>query len=154
MKKIIKRYSVYHIEEKMELQKFNCFFVDFLKYSFRRTKIISTVKIVYKKTGECYIKWQRVTTSGTTSDNNDNEWYNQWQEVTTSGTRGDSKWYNERQRMTTSDNEWERLVQRMTRNDNEWPRWKRVTISANFSFFQIREELTAKHTDENSLKVN
>ena len=44
------------------------------------------ITIVHKKTDEWYIEWQRVTTSGTTSDNewqrvigNDNEWYNEWQ---------------------------------------------------------------------------
>ena len=52
--------------------------------------------MVYRKTDKWYIKWQRVTTSGTTSDN---EW----------------------QRVTTSDKEWQRMVQRVTTNDNEWP---------------------------------
>ena len=42
------------------------------------------VKIVYKKTDLWYIKWQLVTTSGTTSDN-------EWQRAV--------------RRMTTSDNE-------------------------------------------------
>ena len=44
--------------------------------------------IVYKKTDEWYIEWQRVATSGTTSDNewqwvtmSENEWYNEWQQV-------------------------------------------------------------------------
>ena len=41
--------------------------------------------IVYKKTDEWYIEWQRMTTS-------DNELYNEW--------------YNEWQRMTTSDKGW------------------------------------------------
>ena len=35
-------------------------------------------------------------------------------------------------------------------NDNEW---QQVTISANFSFFQIREEATTKHPKENSLNI-
>ena len=55
---------------------------------------------------------------------------------------------------TTSDNEWQRVVQRVTTsgttNDNEW---QRVTISANFSFFQIREEATTEHPNENSLNI-
>ena len=42
--------------------------------------------------------------------------------------------------MTTSDNEWQRVVQR-------------VTISANFSFFHIREEPTTKNPKENSLNI-
>ena len=53
-------------------------------------RVVTT--IVYKKTDEWYIKWQRVTT-------NDNEWYNEWQRVTTS----DKEW----QRMAMSDSEWE-----------------------------------------------
>ena len=56
--------------------------------------------------------------------------------------------------MTTSDNEWQRVVQRVitsgSMNDNEW---QQVTISANFSFFQIREEATTKHPKENSLNI-
>ena len=56
--------------------------------------------------------------------------------------------------MTTSDNEWQRVVQRVitsgSTNDNEW---QQVTISANFSFFQIREEATTKHPKENSLNI-
>ena len=34
---------VFHLEQKMEFEKFNCFFVDFLRYSFGRIKVISTV---------------------------------------------------------------------------------------------------------------
>ena len=79
-------------------------------------------RIIYKKTDEWYNEWQRVvqrvTTSGTTSDNewqlvttNDNEWYNEWQRVTRSGTTSDYEW----QRVTTSDNEWLRVIT----NDNE-----------------------------------
>ena len=60
--------------------------------------------IVYKKTDEWYIEWQRVTTSGTTSYNNDNEW--QWV-------------YSEWQRIKTSDNEWQGAVQQVTKNDKE-----------------------------------
>ena len=79
-------------------------------------------RIVYKKTDERYIVWQR----GITNDNEWHECYNKWQRITT----GDNKWYNEwqgmttigttsdnkPQRVTTSDNEW----QRMTTSDNEW----------------------------------
>ena len=32
-------------------------------------------------------------------------------------------------------------------------RWKQVTISANFPFFQIREEPTTEHPKENSLNL-
>ena len=56
--------------------------------------------------------------------------------------------------MTTNDNEWynewQQVVQRMRTSDNEW---QRVTISANFSFFQIREKPTTKHPKENSLII-
>ena len=48
--------------------------------------------IVYKKTDEWYIEWQRVTT-------NDNKWYNEWQRVI----RNDSEWYRKWQRVSTSD---------------------------------------------------
>ena len=110
-------------------------------------------------------EWQRVVQQVTTSATaNDNEWYNTWQRVvqrmTTSGTTSDNEWYNEWQRVITSDNKWQRMatsdkkwqrmVQRVTTNDNEW---QRVTISANFSFFQVREESTTKHPKENSLNL-
>ena len=36
-------YSVFHIKQKMEFEKFNCFFVDFLRNNFGRIKFISTV---------------------------------------------------------------------------------------------------------------
>ena len=39
----MKSYSVFHIDQKMEIEKFNYFFVDFLRYSFGRIKVISTV---------------------------------------------------------------------------------------------------------------
>ena len=61
--------------------------------------------------------------------------------------------YNDRQvvhRVKTSDNEWQRMTTSGTTSDNEW---QRVTISANFSFFQIREEPTTKHPKENSLNI-
>ena len=57
------------------------------------------------------------------------------------------------QRVTTNDKVW----QRVTRNDSEWyNEWQwiqRVTISANFSFFQIRKEPTTNHPKENSLNL-
>ena len=40
---MMKSYSDFLIEQKMEFQKFNCFSVDFLRYSFGRIKVISTV---------------------------------------------------------------------------------------------------------------
>ena len=71
---------------------------------------------------------QRVTTSGTTSDN-------KWQQVTTSG--------------ATSDNEWKPVVQRMTTNDNEWQwvtingnEWQRVTAV-------VQRMKTAQYTSKN-----
>ena len=72
----------------------------------------------------------------------DSEWYNEWQRITTSD--------NELQRVvrwviasgTTSDNEW----QRMATSDNEWP--FRLIF-----FFQIRVEPTTKHPKENSLNL-
>ena len=41
--KTMKSCSVVHIERKMEFEKFNCIFIDFLRYSFGRIKVISTV---------------------------------------------------------------------------------------------------------------
>ena len=46
--------------------------------------------------------------------------------------------------------EWQQVLQRVTTNDSKW---QRVTISVNFSFFQIREEPTTKHPKENSLNL-
>ena len=50
--------------------------------------------IVYKKTGEWYIEWQRVVQRVTASDN-------EWQRMTTSCTTSDNEW----QRVTKSENE-------------------------------------------------
>ena len=36
-------YSVFHIEQEIEFEEFNCFFDDFLRYSFGRIKVTSTV---------------------------------------------------------------------------------------------------------------
>ena len=63
-------------------------------------------KIVYKKTDERYIEWQRARTSGTKSENG-------WQWMTTSGQQMTSSVTTSG---TTSDNEW----QRVTTNGNEW----------------------------------
>ena len=78
-------------------------------------------------------------TSGTSSDN-------EGQQVTTSGTTSDNEW----PRVTTNSNKWYNEWQRVTTNDNKW---QRVIISANFSFFQIREKPTTKHPKENSLNI-
>ena len=100
--------------------------------------------IVYKKTDEWYIKWQRVAKSGTTSDN-------EWQRVVQRVTTNDNEWQRVVQRVTANDNEWYNKWQRVTSNDNkwynEWQRvttggmdWREVTTSDNFgqtSFFQI-----------------
>ena len=42
-KKMMKSCSIFHIVQKMALEKFNRFFIDFLRYSFGRIKVISTV---------------------------------------------------------------------------------------------------------------
>ena len=39
----MKSFSVFHIEQKMEFEKMNCFFIDFLKYTFGRIRHISTI---------------------------------------------------------------------------------------------------------------
>ena len=51
--------------------------------------------VFYKKTGERYIEWHRMTTS-------DSEWYKEWQWMTTSGTTSDNNW----QGVTLSDKKW------------------------------------------------
>ena len=40
---MMKGCSVFHTEQKIEFEKFNSFFIDFLRYSFGRIKIISNV---------------------------------------------------------------------------------------------------------------
>ena len=40
---MMKSYSVFQIERKTEFEKFNCFFVNFLRCGFGRMKVISTV---------------------------------------------------------------------------------------------------------------
>ena len=42
-KKMIKSCSVFHTEQKIEFGKFNCLFVGFLRSSFGRIKVMSTV---------------------------------------------------------------------------------------------------------------
>ena len=42
-KKMMKRYSVFRIEQKMEFGKFTSFLIDFLRFSFVKMKVISTV---------------------------------------------------------------------------------------------------------------
>ena len=39
----MKSCSVSHVEQKMEFEKFNCFFIDFLRFSSVRKKVTSTV---------------------------------------------------------------------------------------------------------------
>ena len=39
----MKSCSVFHMEQNMAFEKFNCFFIDFLRHSFGRIKVISTV---------------------------------------------------------------------------------------------------------------
>ena len=46
---------------------------------------------------------------------NDNEWYNEWQRVATSNIKSDNEWQWVVQKVTTNDSEW----QRVTANDNE-----------------------------------
>ena len=47
---------------------------------------------------------------------------NDWQRVITSGTTSDNKWYNEWQRMTTSDKEWQLVTTSGTTIDKKWQR--------------------------------
>ena len=81
--------------------------------------------IIYKKTDECYIEWQRMTTNdkewqrvAQRVTTNDNQWYNEWQKVT----RNDNEWQRVTTSSRTSDREWQRMIQRVTANGNEWQR--------------------------------
>ena len=77
---------------------------------FLRTLSNGYVKgIVYKKTDEWYIEWQRVLDQVTTS-------YNEWKRMTTSGTTNGSVWQRVVLWVKTSDNKW----QRKTTNVNKW----------------------------------
>ena len=101
----------------------------------------SEQKIVYKKTAEWYIEWQRATRNGTSSDNkwqrvvqrvttNDSE----WQRTATSGTTNYIEWQWVVQPVTTSGNEW----QRVTMNDNEWyNKWKQIKVILGFRMKQL-----------------
>ena len=100
------------------------------------------LQIVYKKTDEWYIEWQRVTTNYIKWQRvvqrvtaNDNEW--QWvvQRVTTSGTTSDNEWQRVTTSGATSDKEW----QRVTTNSNEW---QRVTAV-------VQPMKTAQYTSKN-----
>lgn len=67
--------------------------------------------------GKCYIKWQRVTMSGITGNNNE------WQQVTTS--------------YTTSGNKWQQMVQKVAKIENEWYiEWQRMIILAELPFYE------------------
>ena len=52
---MIKSCSIFHTEQKMEFEKFNCFSYDFLRYSFQRIKVILTV---VEREYTPYINWQ------------------------------------------------------------------------------------------------
>ena len=75
--------------------------------------------IVYKKTDEWYIEWQRVKANGTTGDN-------EWQRVTTSGRTNDNEWQRVVQGVATSDSKWQRVRmydkkwQWMTTSNKKW----------------------------------
>ena len=114
-----------------------------LKDCFKTKERVSL--IVYKKTDEWYIEWQRMT-------NSDNEWYNEWQWMTTS----DNEWYNEWQRVVqrviTNDNEWQRVTTRDTASDKEWKwvtksenEWQWVTESES----SVQRMKTAQNTSKN-----
>ena len=76
-------------------------------------------KIVYEKTDECYIEWQRVTM-------NDNDWYNG------------------RQQMTTSENEWQRMTTSGTANENGTVHFKEWMIAI---LSMIKTDILLQGTD-------
>ena len=85
--------------------------------------------IVYKKTDEWYIEWQRMTTS-------DNEWYNEWQRVTTSKTTSDNEW----KQMAMSDSEWQQWY-------NEWKRHSAVQRMDDCRAFNDKNRYTMTSRD-------
>ena len=92
-------------------------------------KIRRHYSIVYKKTDEWYIEWQRVVQRLTT---NNNEWYNEWQRVVQRVTTNDSQWKRVVKRETTNGNEWQRVVQRVTKSDSKrCNEWQQVTTNGN-----------------------
>ena len=88
-----------------------------MKRVLRSKKKKLALTIVYKKTDEWYIEWQRVTT-------NDNEWQRVVKRMTTSGTTSDNEW----QRVTTSDNKWYNKWQRVKMSGKEW-QWMAMSDS-------------------------
>ena len=57
----MKNCSVFHIEQKTEFEKLNCFFIDFLRNDFRRKKVISAVvkrEYTPDKTRQIYFAYQ------------------------------------------------------------------------------------------------
>ena len=88
---------------------------------FYRTPPVAA-SIVYKKTNEWYIEWQRVATSGT---NSDRKWYKEWQQVVQRVTTNDNEWQRVVQQVTTNDNKWQQVVQRVIASDNQWHRMTR-----------------------------
>ena len=131
-----------------KIKQTNVFFFDSSIRGLRDLKVVFKALFVTILEGS-FIKRQ---TSGTSSNNN---WYNEWQPMTS-----DNKWQRVLQRVTMNDNEWQSgitndnkrkwVVQQETANENEL---QRVTISAKFSFFQIREESTTNHCKKNSLNI-
>ena len=57
-----------------------------------------------------------VTTIGSEWQGIDDEWYNEWQRVTTSGTTSDNDW----QKVTKNDNDWQRMKASDKTDEYEW----------------------------------
>ena len=83
-------------------------------------------KIIFIKSKQEYCLYRSFIKRQTNGTSSDNEWYNEW--------------YNEGQRVV------QRVTTSGTTSDNEG---QRVAISANSSFFRIREESTTKHPKVN-----
>ena len=63
---------------------------------------------------------------------------NEWQRVTsTSGTMSDNE-DNERQQLTTSDHDWQRMTTSGSMNNNEWyNEWKQIRVILGFRMKQL-----------------
>ena len=67
----------------------------------------------------------------------DNEWYNEWQRVATSGTTSDNEWQWMTTSDTTGDNEWERMTASGATNKKEWKRVRASIALYNYDVFCV-----------------
>ena len=69
--------------------------------------------------------------------------------LTTSGTTSDNEWQRVVQRVTTNDNEWQQMVQRVAKNENEWQRVTKNGIEWQQVRTVVQQMKTAQYTPKN-----